>query len=397
MAAQVAARRPNRDESAPAASGPDPAPNISVESLALVTAVSYEMVEEVEALLAKGADANTLAPDGYTVLCRAAEHNDSRIAELLVREGASVELASKGGYSPLICAAFAGSTSAIELLASKGAELDHRSERGGTALIAAVLQSKLEAVNLLLSLGADPTLGKPNCSGLLAIAVERGNTPIIDALYAVVIKHPEAAEQLGQALFAAADLEHYALVKKILRSRNVEEIVEQYGEPALLAASVRNSDHIVEMLLEAGVPVNSRSRCGETALMHAVTTRGLGTVEILLKYDADVDATDSQGRSPLMKAAELGFTSIVDLLLPITKELNRQTAKGGWSALMLAAREGHSEIVEAFIARGADTGLKDYNGDTAASLARQRGHMFLANTISAAQRRAEMKRTVLQR
>ena len=53
-----------------------------------------------------------------------------------------------------------------------------------------------------------------------------------------------------------------------------------------------------------------------------------------------------------------------------------------WTALMFAAAEGQTEIVDKLLKAGADITLKDIDGDTAADFATQAGHAEIARMIT---------------
>jgi ankyrin repeat protein len=53
----------------------------------------------------------------------------------------------------------------------------------------------------------------------------------------------------------------------------------------------------------------------------------------------------------------------------------------GFTALMTASAEGEEQVVRLLLAHGADPDLKDVDGDTAASFARQKGHTAVVQLL----------------
>ena len=62
--------------------------------------------------------------------------------------------------------------------------------------------------------------------------------------------------------------------------------------------------------------------------------------------------------------------------------LTRQTDHFGWSALMMASVSGSEAIVQLLLQSGADTSVRDRAGNTALTLARQKGHSKIVDLIS---------------
>ena len=105
----------------------------------------------------------------------------------------------------------------------------------------------------------------------------------------------------------------------------------------------------------------------------AVKSGDLSALEALLDAGADVNARDEHGQSALMNAARDGHTAMVRLLVARGADLNH-TAKFNLSALMLAVINGRDAIVGVLADAGADqtirgTGAPGFAGKTALDLA----------------------------
>ncbi len=137
----------------------------------------------------------------------------------------------------------------------------------------------------------------------------------------------------------------------------------------------------VAAALASGMPVDQLGKDGNSALMLAAFNGHTETMHILLDAGADVSLRDSDGRTPLMFAATGPFPVAVRLLLKNGSDVNAIGSTEHFSALMFAAGEGLSPIVDILLDAGADPTLKDIDGDTAASFARQRGFPALADKL----------------
>ena len=105
----------------------------------------------------------------------------------------------------------------------------------------------------------------------------------------------------------------------------------------------------------------------------------------------DVDALDRFGQSALMIAARCGHLEVVRVLVDAGADLDR-TAKFGLSATMLAVVNGRDDVALALAEAGADLGLvgsgaPGFAGRSAADLARDRGADTLARILEDRRRR----------
>jgi ankyrin repeat protein len=105
----------------------------------------------------------------------------------------------------------------------------------------------------------------------------------------------------------------------------------------------------------------------------AVKAGDVKALDTLVDAGADVDARDEHGQTALMIAAREGHTPIVRLLVSRGAGLNH-TAKFNLSALMLAVLNGRDAIVGVLVDAGADVTIKGsgapgFDGKTALDLA----------------------------
>jgi ankyrin repeat protein len=107
---------------------------------------------------------------------------------------------------------------------------------------------------------------------------------------------------------------------------------------------------------------------GET-LLHWLAVEGrLLAVRQLAELGAQVDTINEFGNTPLMECALLGNDSMVSLLLDLGASPNKQSERDRNTALHAASENGHSEVVNLLLSRGADPLLKNDYGETAQDL-----------------------------
>ena len=134
----------------------------------------------------------------------------------------------------------------------------------------------------------------------------------------------------------------------------------------------------VTALLAAGSDPNAReSRTGTTALVWAAAGNRGDAVRALVAGGADPNVLSTVTAYPhtqsgvLLTGLEEGVTYVGQTVLP----------KGGWSAVMYAAREGASDAVRALAESGANLDLSDPEGTTALVIGVINGHYDVGSTL----------------
>ena len=185
------------------------------------------------------------------------------------------------------------------------------------------------------------------------------------------------------AFFRAVQLDDVKKVEQLVgREVNANEINPVGGEPALVIAVREDAMRVFAALLaHPGTDLEAQAMNGNTALMMAAFKGKQPAVAALLAKGAQVNRP---GWTPLHYAAASGDEAIVRLLLERKAKLDALSprASGAYTPLMMAAREGKAPVAALLLGQGADPGLKNTEGLTAARIAERAGHTGLAAMIA---------------
>ena len=264
---------------------------------------------------------------------------------LLLVAPAGVSSAADGS---IVAAARAGDRAAAQRLLHAGTEVDAREADGTTALHWAAHADDTELATLLIRAGAD--VDAVNRYGMtpLSLAARHGGAPMLSLLLArgADAKAAETAMADGQTLLmlAARTGRVDALRLLIAAGAHVDATESRTGTSALMWAAVANRAEAIRLLAEAGADVNARSK--------------------LTQYPHTPPAV-------IGDALEPGVSYVGQTVLP----------KGGWTAVMYAAREGAAEAVRALHEAGADVDALDPDGTSALTVAIINGHYDVAAVL----------------
>lgn len=137
------------------------------------------------------------------------------------------------------------------------------------------------------------------------------------------------------------------------------------GETALMIAVQCGNTEAVKLLLDAGADPNIQDELGLTALIKAAQGRTTEAVKLLLDRGADPNIKNIENDTALQRAILVDNMETIKLLIEHEANPNIQRINSGWTALMLAAVRGRTEIMEMFIQAGADPDIKNDEGETA--------------------------------
>ena len=305
----------------------------------------------VEALLAAGADATEVASDGSTALFPASSRDDPGVAAALVAHKVDLNARNNAGQTAVHAAVtfFSGPTASIEWLLQHGAVVDTWDKAQRTPLMLAASAGVTELAEVLVAYGADATAADAAGATPADLALKGGFTELAERLRAVA--------QLGRQPVSA--------LEKAIQAGNATEVRRMIGaapllahahfvggDTALTAAAGKGANEIVQLLLEAKVPVNEPRNDGTTPLLAAVDNRKEDTVRLLLAAKANVALRNANGQCPVLSAAgNSAGTPCLKLLLEAGAEA--EVADGIATAIGYAAAEGVPENIELLLAHGA--------------------------------------------
>lgn len=161
---------------------------------------------------------------------------------------------------------------------------------------------------------------------------------------------PAAAGELEDA----AERGQWARVRALLAAKADVRAAQPDGMTALHWAVQANQEEITAALLAAGADANAANRYGITPLWLAATNGSAAVTRRLLAAGAQVDAALPHGETALMAAGRTGEPETIRVLLQAGANPNARESGHGETALMWAAAENHGEAIRVLIAGGAN-------------------------------------------
>jgi ankyrin repeat protein len=239
----------------------------------------------------------------------------------------------------------------------------------------------------------------PSADTRVIDAAKSGNAARVAALLQQRVPVDVAEPDGSTALHWAARLDRADIVQMLLRAKAPVNGANRYGVTPLTLAAINGSAEVVDLLLKAGADANTTGPDGETVLMLAARTGRREAVQSLIARGANINVSESwQGETALMWAAAEDHPEVVALLVRSGADLNARSKipefpkvkvdaatmvftalpKGGFTALLLASRQGAMNGVKALAEAGADLDAADPDGTTALNLAIINAHYDVA-------------------
>jgi ankyrin repeat protein len=248
----------------------------------------------------------------------------------------------------------------------------------------------------------------------LVAAVKAGDTAAVGALIArksdVNVTDVDGTSALHWAVRAG----DWAMADRLIRAGARINAVNRYGVTPLSLAARNGRDDVIDLLLESNASVKTAESTlpeGQTLLMLAARTGKVDAVKRLIAAGSDLNARETRtGTTAVVWAASGNHADALRALAEAGADLNvlskvtnyphtqngvllsgleegvsyvGQTVlpRGGWSAVMYAAREGATDAVRALADAGANLDLTDPEGTSALIIAIVNGHWEAASAL----------------
>lgn len=246
-------------------------------------------------------------------------------------------------------------------------------ERDAALLEAAKAQDR-QTVAALVEGGADVDVRQGDGATALHWAAYWDDQVMADLLI-VAKADVNASNDLGATpLWLASRNRNPAMVVALLDAGANPNVALSTGETPLMQASLAGDVASVQALLASGadVSVHETSR-DQTALMWAVSNGHTEVVGALLEAGADVHARSHASRRMISTSARVGVVggTVYD------RDGVFEVGAGGYTALLLAARQGHLGSARLLVAAGANPNDASAYGTSALVVAAHSGHTGL--------------------
>jgi len=165
-------------------------------------------------------------------------------------------------------------------------------------------------------------------------------------------------------LAEAAQKRDMAAVRALLSQKVDPNAPGKDGTSALLWVVRVDDVETATLLVKAGADVKGANRQGLTPLALAASNGSATMLKLLLDAGADVNAFNPANETPLMAAAAVGNLDAVRVVLEHGGTLDTKDPQFEQTALMVAVRENHPQVVRLLIELGADVNAKTRLGLT---------------------------------
>ena len=180
------------------------------------------------------------------------------------------------------------------------------------------------------------------------------------------------------ALHWAAYEDDLSLARLLTDAGAVVDVGNDYGVTPLSLACDNGAAAMVTLLLEAGADPEVARTTGETPLMTCARTGSVDAVRALLSHGADPNVAESwHDQTALMWAVGEGHTKVARVLVEHGADVQARS-KGGFTALLIAARVDDRGLADVLLNAGADVNDAAPDGTTPLVVATVRGHAPLA-------------------
>lgn len=337
--AQLLKRRVNPNQPLPDGSQP------------LSWAIEQQDPHAVRLLLKHSAKVNDPAPTAnlFKPLIVACLHPSSEVLNQLLDKEPNLNVRGPDDISALsLCAAHAP-VQVLQRMINSGASVNAVDDNGQTPLMWAAANARIENFELLMSKGANIEQVSHGGFTPLMFAVKSGSAEMASRALAAG-GDPQRRAPDGTSLIQLAMYQgNYSFALQLI-DRNIDlDAYDRNGRQLLHAAVVANQPTLVQRLLDVGANID------------ALTTPS----KVPWRYESNFRAGDYEFPllPPIMLAAEEGHEEIMRLLASRGAKIDVRSAAGN-NLVLAAAGSNRAEALEVALALSPDANVSDNRGET---------------------------------
>ena len=300
----------------------------------------------------------------------AAVEGDAQAVAAWLDEGGEVDAgwAERNDTTLLMAAAWGGQEAVVRMLLQRGASVNLQDSLDGTALMGAAVNGHTTMVQVLLDAKADASLQDEDGYTALMLAEQEKHTATVQLLR----EHAERLTAEAKAKTAAAEAE---LLAEEAAEKEAVTIKKGKGKkkkakaaPSTAADDLAEADALASTTRPAGLRIRDRAallraRQGMRSAVAALAARRAAAWTQAAQSDERAAVNAADGAPPLG-----GQEAMVRMLLQRGASVNLQDSLDT-TALMGAARNGHTTTVQVLLDAKADASLQATDGYTALMVA----------------------------
>jgi len=349
----------------------------------LFHAVMDNDIEQVERLIASGANINAQDPWGKTPLnwCCAQDNAQSRFMDMcrtLLEAGADVNIKDEDGGMPMSYATL-GERELFALLIGSGGKISKTA--ASAALLTACQEGDVKLVGELIGRGANVNKRDKKRTPCILWAAAEGRTEILQLLLDAGADPNLVGQEGITALIAATRMGHLDCMRALLAAGVDLNAKNRFlGRTALLHACNAGEAQAVAMLLAAGADPHVRSRSDADAIGEAMKSNAWDCVWLVRRHIADEGLRqarelvgnntspqffDTLRRKCRLKLADWIALNEREVAFGLIEAGVFADQKGVWDTMPLheAVQRRDFELTQTLLDAGADIDARDGSGN----------------------------------
>jgi ankyrin repeat protein len=313
----------------------------------LEKAISEVDLNLVEKLKSQNPELSTkVAQRASSLLLEAITHDLPDTAERLMAAGASPHYQDKNGTTALMLASAKGYLSLAEKLIQKGAVVNQQKNGGQTALMLATKNGHLELAELLILNGASVHLKSARHSAL-TIAAKHGHLEVAALLIRKGLPVNSTQPDGWSALMFSAREDHVELTQFLI-SQGAEVDHEVDDRTPFMIAAENGYLEMAKLLIREGAKVDYQTQDLTSPLSLAIEFQKIEMIDLLLPILINERhkniKKDFQGE--LVLAIKDGYTKSLSALLKHGIKIEPKKDTYIWRAIAIASKKGHTEVIK---------------------------------------------------